>query len=81
VVQKAIERVASDQVQFIVDSFRGQVAIIASHPYGCRVIQRVLEHCTDEQQKPVLEELHRSAQALIKDQYGYILPWYISNRH
>ena len=68
--RKAIERVSPEQVQFIVDSFRGQVAAIASHPYGCRVIQRVLEHCTEEQQKPVLEELHRTTQTLIKDQYG-----------
>jgi len=76
VVQKAIERVQSpEQVQFIVDSFRGQVAAIAAHPYGCRVIQRVLEYCTEEQQKPVLEELHRAAESLIKDQYGYITTW------
>lgn len=35
--------------QFIVDAFRGQVPSLAMHPYGCRVIQRILEHCYEPQ--------------------------------
>ena len=35
--------------QFIVDAFLGQVYALATHPYGCRVIQRILEHCSEEQ--------------------------------
>ena len=30
---------------------------MAIHPYGCRVIQRVLEYCNAEQTKLVLLEL------------------------
>jgi pumilio RNA-binding family len=34
-------------------------------------IQRVLEHCTDEQkQKGIMEEILRSTCALAQDQYG-----------
>ncbi len=37
----------------------------------CPLIQRVLEHCTDEQkQKGIMEEILRSTCALAQDQYG-----------
>jgi len=49
VIQKAIERVPAEQVQFIIDAFHGQVYNLATHPYGCRVIQRIFEHCTESQ--------------------------------
>uniref|UniRef100_A0A183EV93 PUM-HD domain-containing protein n=1 Tax=Gongylonema pulchrum TaxID=637853 RepID=A0A183EV93_9BILA len=47
-----------------------QVCNLSTHPYGCRVIQRVLEHCTAEQKRPVLDQLHLHIRALIVDQYG-----------
>ena len=49
VVQKAIERVPSQHIQFIIDTFHGQVYHLATHPYGCRVIQRMFEHCPEDQ--------------------------------
>lgn len=48
-IQKAIERVPAQHIQFIIDAFRGQVYTLATHPYGCRVIQRMFEHCTEDQ--------------------------------
>lgn len=39
VIQKCIECVPQDRVQFIVSSFFRQVVSLSSHPYGCRVIQ------------------------------------------
>ena len=70
VVQKAIERIPAEHIQFIIDAFVGQVPKLAAHPYGCRVIQRMLEHCTDEARASVLAELHTCAASLIPDQYG-----------
>jgi len=37
------------QIEFIVQAFVGQVEKFSTHPYGCRVIQRILEHCTGAQ--------------------------------
>jgi mRNA-binding protein PUF3 len=70
VVQKAIERVPTEHIQFVIDAFRGQVHVLATHPYGCRVIQRILEYCKPHDQVAVLEELHQCATMLITDQYG-----------
>lgn len=38
------------------------------HPYGCRVVQRVLEHGTDDQVNMIMDELKRSAGTLVQDQ-------------
>ncbi|KAJ3169681.1 Pumilio 2 [Irineochytrium annulatum] len=80
VIQKAIERVPAEHIQFIIDAFHGQVYSLATHPYGCRVIQRIFEHCTDDQSlamirgssgyNALIEELHRYTINLIQDQYG-----------
>ena len=43
---------------------------LSTHPYGCRVIQRILEHCTPAQTSPVLDELHQHTERLVQDQYG-----------
>lgn len=70
VVQKCIECVQPQALQFIIDAFQGQVFVLSTHPYGCRVIQRILEHCTPEQTLPILEELHQHSEQLGQDQYG-----------
>lgn len=43
VIQKCIECVPQDRIQFIISSFYGQVVALSTHPYGCRVIQ--VRHC------------------------------------
>lgn len=39
VIQKCIECIPQDRIQFIISSFYGQVVALSTHPYGCRVIQ------------------------------------------
>lgn len=39
VIQKCIECIPQDAIQFIVSSFYDQVVTLSTHPYGCRVIQ------------------------------------------
>ena len=48
VIQKAVERVAASKIKFIIDAFYGQVYALATHPYGCRVIQRIFEYCSEQ---------------------------------
>jgi pumilio RNA-binding family len=43
---------------------------MAMHCYGCRVVQRVLEHCLPAQTKGILEELVQNLLSLFRDQYG-----------
>uniref|UniRef100_A0A914GZL0 PUM-HD domain-containing protein n=1 Tax=Globodera rostochiensis TaxID=31243 RepID=A0A914GZL0_GLORO len=49
--------------------------------YGCRVIQRVLEHCTEQQKRPMLEQLLGNVLSLTTDQYGsYVIQHVIKHR-
>ena len=70
VIQKAIERVPAEHIQFIIQAFRGNVGSLAVHTYGCRVIQRMLEHCGEPARSFILQELHAEGPKLISDQYG-----------
>ena len=42
VIQKCIECVPPEKIDFIISAFRGQVAALSTHPYGCRVIQVIV---------------------------------------
>ncbi|XP_010906595.1 pumilio homolog 2 isoform X2 [Elaeis guineensis] len=71
VIQKCIECVPQDAIQFIISTFYDQVVTLSTHPYGCRVIQRVLEHCDDPKtQQIVMDEILNSVCMLAQDQYG-----------
>jgi mRNA-binding protein PUF3 len=70
VIQKAIQCLDARRVQFILDSIDGQVGGLANHPYGCRVIQRVLETCVDPAKRRIFGELHACGSTIISDQYG-----------
>jgi hypothetical protein len=69
VIQKLIERVSTDRLEFV-NSFRGNVYELSTHPYGCRVLQRCFEHLPEEQTRPLLEELHKYTTNLMQDQFG-----------
>ncbi|KAH9661534.1 Pumilio [Citrus sinensis] len=71
VIQKCIECVPEENIQFIVTTFFDQVVTLSTHPYGCRVIQRILEHCKDSKtQSKVMDEILGSVSMLAQDQYG-----------
>lgn len=71
VIQKCIECVPQDRIQFIISPFLGQVVALSTHPYGCRVIQRVLEHCDEPTtQQFIMDEIMKSVCTLAQDQYG-----------
>ncbi|KAL9296588.1 hypothetical protein ACSQ67_022484 [Phaseolus vulgaris] len=71
VIQKCIECVPEDAIHFIVSTFFDQVVTLSTHPYGCRVIQRVLEHCNDPTtQQKVMDEILGAVSMLAQDQYG-----------
>lgn len=65
-----MEQYLSGRIQFIIDQFKGRVKELSSHPYGCRVVQRILEHCTASQKDVILEELRACCGELVQDCYG-----------
>jgi mRNA-binding protein PUF3 len=70
VIQKAIERIPAKHIQFIMDSFKGNVASLSVEQYGCRVIQRVLEYCEPQTTRFVLDEIHADEERILSHQFG-----------
>ncbi|KAE8723425.1 Pumilio-like protein 5 [Hibiscus syriacus] len=81
VIQKCIECIPIDRIGFVISAFRGQVATLSTHPYGCRVIQRILEHCSNElQSQCIIDEILDAAYDLSQDQYGNYVTQHILER-
>lgn len=60
----------NEQIDFVIDDVLGNAASLSCHPYGCRVLQRILEHCMEEKKTAALDEISKSHKTLLDDQYG-----------
>ena len=60
----------TDQMQFIIDDIVANVKTLSTHRYGCRVVQRAIEHCIEPQKDAVLEMIISCHEKLAVDQYG-----------
>jgi pumilio RNA-binding family len=70
VIQKSIEVMAYEDIRFIIEAMRPRLLQWATHCYGCRVIQRVIEHCPREALEDEFATLLRAALELSQDAYG-----------
>ncbi len=60
----------TDQMQVIVDDTVANIELLSTHRYGCRVVQRVVEHCNASQKTALLEHIVSCLGSLIVDHYG-----------
>lgn len=44
---QVIECVPTEHITNLLDTFAGNLVSLSQHPFGCRVMQRILEHCAD----------------------------------
>lgn len=60
----------NQQINFIIDDVLVNTVTLSCHPYGCRVLQRILEHCNPGRKEEVLNEIQKWHRKLLDDQYG-----------
>mmetsp|Transcript_13419 Transcript_13419/g.24276 ORF Transcript_13419/g.24276 Transcript_13419/m.24276 type:complete len:253 (+) Transcript_13419:82-840(+) len=60
----------NEQIDFIIDDVLSNTASLSCHPYGCRVLQRILEHCVEPKKTRTLDEIKKCHRQLLDDQYG-----------
>lgn len=63
-------RFFDEQIDFIIDDVFQNVPSLSCHPYGCRVLQRILEHCQEPRKSNALDEIKKCHKTLLDDQYG-----------
>lgn len=64
------ELLAADRIQFVVDDVLANVRTLCCHPYGCRVLQRMLEHCVEFQKVATLDRIQECHRELLDDMYA-----------
>jgi len=80
VIQKCISTMRPMQSQFIIDEISGSACTVARHRYGCRVLQRLFEHCPSAQLRGLLDELLEEAVALSTHVYGsYVMKHFLEH--
>eukprot|EP00930_Biecheleria_cincta_P091061 TRINITY_DN80566_c0_g1_i1.p1 TRINITY_DN80566_c0_g1~~TRINITY_DN80566_c0_g1_i1.p1 ORF type:complete len:349 (+),score=60.73 TRINITY_DN80566_c0_g1_i1:90-1049(+) len=84
VLQKCIVVAKHDSpgiTQFIIDEImeRGEDAVlhVASHCYGCRILERFLEHSSHDQVDPISVKLVQNIAMLVQDYYGNFVVQYL----
>lgn len=72
VVQKFVELLPASSLDFVFEEFKGVVAEVARHRYGCRIICRLLEHfATDPTMVDLITELLAESGNLARHLFGY----------
>jgi len=78
VIQKCITTMKPQASQFIIDELvasgsprgLGGASQASRHRYGCRIVERLIEHCPPSQVKRLLDELIVDAMSLCRHPYG-----------
>lgn len=69
VIQKLVEVVPPNRLTFL-PLICENILALSTHPYGCRVLQRCLEHLPDTHTRALLQAIHVCTLELMQDQYG-----------
>jgi hypothetical protein len=77
VIQQCILTSPAYSVQFIIDEIISRndgACRAAQHPFGCRIIQRLLEHCPPEQVRELVDGILCEVESLVGNKFGnYVL--------
>lgn len=57
--------------------FANNAKELATHPYGCRVLQRSFEHIGQARSRDLIEQLHESVDNLVVDMFGNYVVQYL----
>jgi len=71
VLSKIIEVMPSAALSFVVEKIAGKgPVVVAKHRFGCRVLERLIEHCDDVMIGAVVEEIVAKSRALCAHDFG-----------
>jgi pumilio RNA-binding family len=59
-----------DSLDPIVEEIIASVEMLSQHPYGCRAVQRMVEHCIEPQRTKILDSIIACQQNILSHTYG-----------
>jgi hypothetical protein len=73
VLQKVIALLRPNHVQFVIDEITELPSgplLASKHQYGCRIMERLIEHCRSDQLRPLVAELLKHVLRLSSHRFG-----------
>ncbi|GAM83674.1 hypothetical protein ANO11243_016620 [Dothideomycetidae sp. 11243] len=77
VIQKCLNHLKQDNVQFIIDAVCAHVVTVGTHRHGCCVLQRCVDHASSVQKGQLVASITRNVFALVQDPFGNYVVQYI----
>src|SRR5690554_1316979 len=77
VIQKCLNRFASEDNQFIYNAISAHCVEVATHRHGCCVLQRCIDHASVSQKIQLVSEITLNALTLVQDPYGNYVVQYV----
>ncbi|KAF9957335.1 hypothetical protein BGZ72_001930 [Mortierella alpina] len=77
VIQKCLNRFASEDSQFIYNAISDHCVEVATHRHGCCVLQRCIDHASTPQKMQLVREITYNALTLVQDPYGNYVVQYV----
>lgn len=77
VIQKCLNRLGPEDNQFIYNAVAAHCVEVATHRHGCCVLQRCVDHASDQQRIQLVQEITYNALTLVQDPFGNYVVQYI----
>ncbi|TIA96481.1 hypothetical protein E3P96_03598 [Wallemia ichthyophaga] len=77
VIQKCLNRLIPNDNQFIYNAVASNCIEVATHRHGCCVLQRCIDHASDQQRIQLVTEITFHALTLIQDPFGNYVVQYV----
>lgn len=77
VIQKCLNRLIPNDNQFIYNAVASNCIEVATHRHGCCVLQRCIDHASDQQRIQLVTEITYHALTLIQDPFGNYVVQYV----
>ncbi|XP_057861929.1 putative pumilio homolog 8, chloroplastic [Cryptomeria japonica] len=77
VVQRCLQRLCSEDNQFLFDAAAAHCVEIATHRHGCCVLQRCIDHSVGVQKERLVAEIAANALVLSQDPFGNYVVQYV----
>ena len=80
VIQKVMQLIPFEEIKFVSDRIKENIYEQSVHPYACRVVQRLLEHCDENTKHVIWNEVCKHCISLAKNQFGnYVVQHLLAN--
>ncbi|KAI9836195.1 MAG: hypothetical protein M1819_001532 [Sarea resinae] len=77
VIQKCLNRLSSEDAQFIFDAVGANCVVVGTHRHGCCVLQRCIDHASGNQKAQLIRQISGNSFALVQDPFGNYVVQYI----